>query len=99
MGPDHELLEHAHTNPVAGGHATQLLHVDVAQVERVDLVELPAVGALCGLVVPTAVTPRRVEVPEPLHLEVEDRLELHRGRRAVAVAAREARPARSSRAG
>src|SRR2546426_6158531 len=89
--PDRELLEHADAFAVAVAHLAELLDVHVVPRQRVELFDPPRLRALGLLAVPDTVSPLEVQIPEALHLEVQDRRELeHLLRVAVVVLHRRA---------
>src|SRR5262245_50792007 len=83
MRTENELLEHAESFLGADPGPTQLLHVDVARVHRIQVGEGPGdtVGDLFTL--PHAMAPLGVEISEATHLERQQGLERHHERLAV----------------
>ena len=99
MGSQDELLEHAQTFAAVQARAAELLHVDVAGIERVEVGERPDVAAYGFLALPHAVAPLGIEVAEPAHLEGEERFELEGERRPSVRSEYDLRGACAPRAG
>src|SRR5262245_55458183 len=76
--PETQLLQHADARPLAHARADDLLYVQILGRQRIEIVALPALARHGELALPRAVGPLGVEIADPLHLEAEERLELHR---------------------